>query len=278
MVKARSLAFAFALPLALLAACKKEAPPAPASDAAAVSAAPAAATPASTGGDGLAILKDFEGKISWAAKGKIAGPSKDGGALNLALLVKGKKFRLELPPGLAGAQGAGGYLLGWPEDKKFYVVNDGQKQVLLIDSDKLGAQVEALSGKGAGPGTGADAPELKKTGKVEKVAGYNCEVWQIAHKTSRMEACIAAEGTDWLKLPVSKLPQQYTWASELSDGKHFPLRFVMFDKTGAEEGRVELTAIEKQPVDAARLELPPGYKVIDLEQMLGGLMQGLSGT
>ena len=276
MVHARSLALAFACSVAF-AACKKEPPPAPA-EAAAASASPAAAVvPAAAGGEGLAILKDFEGKIGWSAKGKLAGPSKDGGALTLTLLVKGSKFRLDLPQGLGGVPGGGSYLLGRPQEKKFYVVTDAQKQALLVDADKLGAKVDAMSGRGAGPGAGSDAPELKKTGKTDKVAGYSCEVWEIQQKTSRMEACIAAEGTNWFQLPVSQLPAQYAWAKELTDGKHFPLRFVSFDRTGAEEGRIELASIEKQPVDAARLELPAGYQVVDLETMLAGVMQGLSG-
>ena len=58
--------------------------------------------------------------------------------------------------------------------------------------------------------------------------------------------------------------------AELMDGKHFPLRFIAFDKAGAEESRFEVTRIDKKALAPARFEIPPGYKVVDLEQMMRG--------
>jgi hypothetical protein len=283
-MKARLLALA--VPLVLV-ACKKQepAPAAGGSAAAASGAGAAAAAPVAPKGEALGILKDFEGKIAWVVKGKLAGPAKDDQkALNLALLVKEGKFRLDLPAGLAGVPSvpgapAGGntYLLGRSEEKKLYAVVDAQKQAILIDADKLVAQAEAMGQKAPGAG-GGDTPTLKKTGKFDKVAGYSCEVWDITHKTSKMELCIAAGDTAWFGSLVSKMPGKHEWAAELTDGKHFPLRFVAFDTTGAEEGRVELASIEKKPVDAQSLEVPAGYQVVDLEQMMAGMMKGLAGT
>jgi len=278
----RLRAFALLIPL-VFSACKKKEQPAPPSSAAgaAAASAPGAAPVATAKGEGLAILKDFEGQVSWVAKGKLAGPSKGGGqqTLPLALLVKDGKFRLDLPAALAGAPpGDSAYLIGHPQQKKLYAVIDKQKQAVLIDADKLGTQIEAMSGKGAaGPAAGDDAPDVKKTGKLEQVAGYSCEVWQITHKTSKTEMCIAGEGTAWFQLPLTNLPAKYSWAAELTDGKHFPLRLVVFDRNGTEEGRVELSGIEKKKLEAANFEVPAGYQVIDLEQMMAGMMQGLSG-
>jgi hypothetical protein len=279
-MRARLLTFAF--PLVLL-GCKKAAPaPAPAGSANVTAAASAATTPAAAPGQSLAILKDFEGQISWVVKGKLAGPPKPGAApLNLALLVKGPKFRLDLPPGLPGAPpGASAYLLGSPKEKKLHVILDAEKQALLLDAEKLGAKLGNLGGTPgapAAPGAGADAPKLTKTGKTDKVAGYSCEIWEIVHQTSKMETCIAAESTQWFEFPLANLPEQYAWAKELTDGKHFPLRFTTFDKSGAEEGRVELTSIEKKALDAKSFEIPAGYQIVDLEQMMAGMMQKFGG-
>jgi hypothetical protein len=272
----RLLALAFPL---VLVACKKEtpAPGAAASASAAASVAPAA--PAEKKGESLAILKDFEGQISWVTKGKLAGPPKGGAAeLKLALLVKDNRFRLELPAGFPGAPpGGNAYVIGHPQQKKFYTVVDAQKQAVLIDAEKLSKQMEAMGGKAGGPGAAEPAAEVKKTGKVEQVAGYGCEVWQITHKASKMELCTAAEGIAWFQLPVAKLPPQYGFLSELADGKHFPLRLIVFDPSGVEEGRLELTSIEKKKLDGVGFDVPAGYQVIDLEQMMAGLMQNLAG-
>jgi hypothetical protein len=270
----------FVLPFVLV-ACKKERPaPAPASSA---PAAPAVTSRAAAPGESLAILKDFEGQISWVAKGKLAGTAKaaEGPAtLNLKLLVKDAAFRLDVPPGLGGPTGPGNaYLLGKPQEKKFYTIVEAQKQAILMDSDWLVAQAHAdsLGGKHAGPGAGADAPTVKKTGTIDKVAGYACEIWNVTHGATKLDFCIAASDTAWFQWQPAKMPEKYAWATELTDGKHFPLRFVMYDKSGAEEGRVELSGIEKKKLEAALFEVPAGFQVVDLKVMLSGLMQNLVG-
>jgi hypothetical protein len=73
-------------------------------------------------------------------------------------------------------------------------------------------------------------------------------------------------------LPITGIPTEYAWAMELMDGKHFPLRVIGYDeKTGAEEGRVELTKFEKKTLPATLFDMPAGYKVVDVEQMFAGL-------
>ncbi|MGH7439521.1 MAG: hypothetical protein ACRENE_27850, partial [Polyangiaceae bacterium] len=54
---------------------------------------------------------------------------------------------------------------------------------------------------------------------------------------------------------------------------HFPLRFVGYEKDGAtESGRVEVTKIDKKTLPDTEFEYPPTYKVVDLAQMMGGMM------
>jgi hypothetical protein len=275
----RARLFTFAFSLALFACKKEQAAPPPAASAPAVSAPSAATIAAAVPGQSLAILKDFEGQISWIVKGKLAGPKQPSpGPLSLALLVKGERFRLDLPEGMPGAPpGTRAYLLGSPKDKKAHVILDAQKQALLLDADKLAAQMGQAGGKPGAASAGADVPDLKKTGRADQVAGYSCEIWEIVHRGSKMELCVAAENTQWFQFPLANLPEQYAWAKELADGKHFPLRFVIFDKAGAEEGRVELAGIEKKSLDAKSFEIPAGYQIVDLEQMMAGMMQQFGG-
>ena len=59
---------------------------------------------------------------------------------------------------------------------------------------------------------------------------------------------------------------------ELLDGKHFPLRFIGYEKDGTtENGRVEVTKIDKKALGDDKFTYPPTYKVIDLSAMMQGL-------
>jgi hypothetical protein len=174
--------------------------------------------------------------------------------------------------------GSSAYLLGSPNDKKLHVILDAQKQALLIDTEKMESQLSAMGGGATGPGAGAAAPALKKTGKADKVAGYSCEIWEVTDPASKAELCIAAENTAWFKFPIAKLPEQYAWAAGLTDGKHFPLRVTTFDKGGAEAGRIELSRIEKKTLEAKTFEIPAGYQTVDLEAMMATMMQRFGGV
>ena len=239
------------------------------------SAAPVAtAAPAS----GLPELRDFEGEIGWLAKTELPGKSRD--PLSLTLLVKSGNFRIDAPAGMPGLESMGKvYVLGKTKSKEFMAVLEGQKQVVKIDAQKMAAQADALAAKHKSAPGAVDAPkpELKKTGKLDKVAGYSCEIWQVTDRTSSTELCVASEAAPWFGDAIPKLPSDYGWATELMDGKHFPLRVVSF-KGKTESLRLELTRIEKKTLDAALFEPPAGYRVLNLEQMLQGMMMGMMGT
>ena len=84
--------------------------------------------------------------------------------------------------------------------------------------------------------------------------------------------CVAQEGASWFSIPMTGIPTEHLWAVELLDGKHFPLRFVGFDKDGTtENNRIEVTKIDKHSLPDSEFTYPPTYKVVDLGQMLAGL-------
>ena len=78
-----------------------------------------------------------------------------------------------------------------------------------------------------------------------------------------------------LLLPLTGVPPEYAFMLELVDGQHMPLRVVAYDdKTGAESGRVEVTKIDRHPLDASLFEVPAGYTVIDAMQMIQAFAGG----
>jgi len=254
-------------------ACHKNSGPSPSGSAIAPGSAGALPPTSAASGASLAVLDNFEGEIAVAAKGKLAGKQALAAPISFRLQVKDGKFRVDLPEGLAPSEGLGkAYALVTPADKKLYFVLDAKKQTILVDFDKFAAQAKALN-RAHPPAGSAGTPNVEKTGKTDTVAGYNCEIWRIVQTTSTGELCIAAQGTSWFNIPLSGVPAEYAWASEITDGKHFPLRFVALEN-GAEQGRLEVTAIEKKVMPAAAFTVPP-YPVIDLEQMLGGMLGGM---
>ncbi len=234
-----------------------------------------ASDPAAGGLPGLgAVLAGFEGEIGIVTKGSMAGKG-GAGPQPLTLFIKSDKLRLDMPPGMHGTESMGGK--GWVVfsggDKKLTVVDDGKKTALVIDLNKTeNSPLKGLAGRGTpGGGPQKPPPKVTKTGKTDTVAGHKCETWQIDEegKGKVGEACIANEGFSWFSMPTAHLPSEHSWAGELMDGKHFPLRFIGYEGA-AETGRIEVTRIEKKPLAASQFEVPAGYKIMDMSQMFGG--------
>lgn len=217
-------------------------------------------------------MPDFEGEIKLRAQGKFATSD---GPLDLTLLVKDRRVRVDLPEALVKARGLGQtHLLALPAEKKLYAVLEARKQAVLIDLDKVAQQATTLGlrrGPKMEPGM---APRLVKTGKLDAVAGKACEIWHYEQEKSVGELCLAEQETSWFNSPLVGLPGDLAWATQITDGKHLPLRFVAGEQ-GIERGRIEVTSIVEMPLKADAFEIPSNYAVIGLEELLGGMMAGL---
>ncbi len=234
-----------------------------------------AAAAAEIMGSALPFASGFEGEVGVSIKGHAGGL---GEVPSLVIEVKGDKFRVDLPAGMKGAESMGGsaHVIMNKPDKKLFIVMDAQKQAIVIELDKAGDHLKAMSAPHGGhlgaPAPTAAPPKVTKTGKMDTVAGYSCENWEIDSEGKKGVACIAQQGASWFHLPITGIPTEHAWMAELIDGKHFPLRFVSYAKDGTtEEARIEVTRIDKKPLAAARFEVPADYKVVDLAQMMQGL-------
>jgi len=245
------------------------------SAAAAASAAPSAA--ADKPGD-LPTLADFEGEVDMVAKSATS-PA----PMPLNMLVKNSTLRFDLPqevidsPDARAFTGGGKvYAIIKPADKTTLIVLDGKREAVLINLDTLGDQAKAFRGKTPGGDKAKDAPpKVVKTGKKETIAGYSCEDWEITNADkSKLSTCVAEQGTSFFHFASLVVPSENAWALELVDGKHLPLKGIAYGKDGAESGRVEVTKIDKHPLDAALFAVPAGYKQVTMEEMLGGLGGG----
>jgi hypothetical protein len=275
----RRAALAFLLALSLV-ACKKK--PDPAKLAAGAGSATAAPPTAPDVGSSSS-LSGFEGRVQLAVKGRLGAGQDKPLAIDATILAKNGKLRADVPPGIAPTENTGPvYVIVEAEAKKVYAVMESKKQALLIDLEKLAAQLEAMgkglpTGHAGGAGSGAAPPSGSMTGKTEKVAGYTCEIWEVKQEGRRAELCVMKDEKAWLKFPETALPPQLSWAKQLTDGRHVPLRYVAFGPDGKETGRVEVTSVEKTTLPASDFEVPKGFVIASFDQMmagLGGLMGG----
>jgi Domain of unknown function (DUF4412) len=242
------------------------------------------------GGDSLPPLEGFEGEIDVTGKGDKPSDA----PVSLALLVTAGKIRVDIPEALAKAGGsplgpnAKGFGLFDSAAKKLYVVLDTSKQVIVVDLNKVGADMKGFTPPAPPPEHGnatpkAAPPKVTKTGKYDTVAGYKCENWDVVSDHRQGTACVAEDGFSWLSFPMSVLngvPTEHLWMADLLDGKHFPLRFVGYGPDGVKEtGRVEVTKVDKKALPASEFVIPAAYAQIDIEQMLRGFggMGGMPG-
>src|SRR5580658_1745175 len=261
--------------------CKGKTEPQASTDAGAANPPPSAEpAPSASTSPLLASLAAFEGEIDLVAKSwDPARPSE-----NVNMLVHNDRIRLDSIPGTDAASAFGGnaYLLFRVADKKLDIVAAPRKQVFELDlsnPDNLKSLAKAApAAKGHPNATPEPPPKLTKTGKKETIAGYSCEDWEVTsgkdHR-KKQSFCIADLASSFFHLPLPELPAEYGFAQELLDGQHFPLRVITYDDhTGAESGRLEVTKFDPHPLDPKKFEIPTGYAVVDLMQMLGAFANG----
>src|ERR1700759_2537557 len=106
---------------------------------------------ASSTADGLALPDGFQGEIDVMAKDEK--PTEKGGdaPVNVALMVKSGKIRVDIPEQLAKKAGgpmgenAKGYGIFDSAAKKIDVVLDSSKQVIVIDLNKVGDEFKGMT-------------------------------------------------------------------------------------------------------------------------------------
>lgn len=269
----RSLAFSAAF---LVVACKSSPSTSTAVSTNAVPQGEAKALP------GLAFLEGFEGEIH--GEFSRAKPGETPSAIGA--VIKTGKFRFDIPQKLTDSRdaqrffGAKAWGIFDSVAKKLSIVSDEKKQVIVIDMNQIGERFKNLGAHrapapGIKPEPEKPASKIAKTGKYETVAGRQCEDWELTSDHRQATICVAHEGISWFSLPAATLPGEQAWALEMLDGKHFPMKFVGYDKDGTtEDARFEITMMEKRSIADSSFQYPPDYSVMDLDQFIQSMVAG----
>lgn len=168
--------------------------------------------------------------------------------------VKGPKMRFVVP----SPRAAGSYTIFDTTAKKMMTVNDAQKSVMVIDlNGPMGAAAASVAKKAT----------VDKTGKSDTVAGYSCEIWKVTEPSGNKADLCVARG---LSFPSMGRGAE-AWMSELGEG--FPLRAVTTEASGGEKSRMEVTKIDKKPLDEKQFDVPADYKTMDMSSMLNGFIK-----
>ena len=238
-----------------------------------------------SGGGGLlgAFDKPFEGKIDLQFSDKKGKPPTP-----FTYEVKQPKMRFDLPASVGEGNpmiGKSAWALFDPPAKKLYGVLDEPKKAVVFDFDKIGDDVKKAKGghhsssSSSSGGPTDPPPKFEKTGKMDKVAGYDCEIWKITEdkpsqkKKEEVELCMAKKigFLDLRTLGIGTIDPKIAVMMTLTDMNHFPLRAITYEN-GAETGRMEATKIEEKKLEDSRFAVPADYQVLTLDQMIASFM------
>ncbi len=198
-------------------------------------------------------------------------PPTQAGTMTASLLVKDGKIRLNMPENASPFGKA--YALYDSGGKKVDLVMDARRQVIDIDLEKSGKYLVILADPPlADGGVPHKTPDhVVKTGKTDTIAGESCEEWDVVADHRILTVCVE-EGA-WFAIPSSTAPE-HPWVSEVFDGKHFPLRFVIYGPDGAkEQGRIEATKLARKDISADEMVVPANYQVTDYEEIVAGMQR-----
>lgn len=184
-----------------------------------------------------ALAKDFEGKLDMTMTvGKKTMP--------MTYFIKGQKIRFEMKPD-AKTTSVG------------LVDSTTGEMTMLMPEQKM---YMTISLKGAADKMTPDFT-FEETGRTETIAGKKCSEYIVRDKKLVMEIWATSElgGVANISDAFSQRGKRSAWESELVRRNLFALRTIARNKKGAEQSRMECTAITEDSLDDALFKVPADY-------------------
>ena len=208
----------------------------------------------------LAVAQQFEGVIEIQMKSQNQETS-----MPMKYMVKGDFVRTE-------AQS--------PRGEFAMIMNMKERKMIMLMPQMNSYMERTIDSIAPPPGSGKK-PEFTKTGKSEKILGYDCDQYIVKEENRETEVW-AAKGLGTFMRPRMGGPMgggrggmggggqmPSAWEQEIRAKGFFPLRTVTKNADGKEEARMEVTKIEKKVLDASLFKAPEGWQKMDMP-MMGG--------
>jgi hypothetical protein len=216
------------------------------------------------------LAAQFEGTVAM----KVSGAGQNTGDITMKMLVKGdQQATLVTLPASAGPMG--GMEMRMVYDPKTMTATSliplppQLAQSPMFANAKGLKTVVDLAKAAANPNTAGESVDIKKLGTTEKIAGYECDDYEItSSKGDPMRACIAQSLGHFLFPSMGggmgrAAAQSPAWTKAFGTKPGFPLK--VWSPTGGVA--MEVTSVERGTVPAEMFEIPEGY--MDMGAMMG---------
>lgn len=204
----------------------------------------------------------FEGKVTFKMTSGRGQPQE------VSYQIKGDKMRVEMP----GQKGGMGGMIMDTTKKEMTMIMDEQKTYMVMALPD--ATADAMTKKG-------DEVQLEKTNETEKILGYTATKYISTHEGTKTDLWLAEgigafmgfNNNNSMGGRRNAAPQ--SWERAIAGKELFPLRVVGKDKSGKENFRMEVTAIDKKSLPDSLFAPPAGYQKFDMGGMMKGMMKGM---
>ena len=187
----------------------------------------------------------FEGVVEFTVTG-------DQGTMPMIYMMKGDNVRVEMEgrPGMKAA---------------FLIDAKENKSVMLMEQMKMYMEMPAPPAADSGK----PKPEITKTGKTQKILGYNCQQFLIKDGELQSEVWVTKELGTFQMFKMGSRERNSNaeaWQKMVGSEGGFPL--LATTKEGdTQTSKMVATKIEKKSLDDALFKIPEGFKQFDSSMM-----------
>ena len=192
-----------------------------------------------------ALAQSFEGVL-------LVNATTERGVMPMTYMLKGDNARMEFEgrPGMTAVM-----LMNGKENKSYMLMTQMKAYMELPSGEKQGDSAK---------------PQLKKTGKTQKLLGYNCEQFIVKSADQESEIWVTKELGKFVMFRMGGMRQEQSsrdsWQESFAGSNWFPL--LASTKKGEKElGKFEVTKIEKKQLEASLFTIPEGYQKFDPAMM-----------
>ena len=195
----------------------------------------------------LLHAQSFEGVVEYSI-------TTEQGTMPMTYMMKGENVRVEME------QSPG---------RKAAILIDGKEHKSIMIMDKMKMYMELPTPPQAD--STAAKPQITKTGKTEKILGYECHEIIVKDGDMQSDVWVTKELGAFQMLRMAGRGGKRNaeaWQKLIGDEGAFPLRATT--KQGdTKVSTMEATKVEKKSLDEALFKIPEGYKQFDSSMMMG---------